>query len=64
MKANWSTLKAVLVALGATGYAVSPIDVIPDPVVGVGQADDVVVLLTAVIVILRIIIKSRRDKTV
>ena len=60
MKLTWSTLKAVLVALAALAYGASPVDLIPDFLVGPGQADDAVALVTAAVVILRIIVKSRR----
>jgi uncharacterized membrane protein YkvA (DUF1232 family) len=60
MKVDRSTLKAVLVALGALAYGASPVDVIPDFFAGIGQADDAVVLVSAGLVILRIVMKSRR----
>ena len=59
MTVDRSVLKAGLVALGALAYGASPVDVIPDFFVGIGQGDDAVVLVTAGLVILRIVRKSR-----
>jgi uncharacterized membrane protein YkvA (DUF1232 family) len=59
MRADRSTVKAVLVGLGALAYGASPIDVIPDFLPLTGLGDDAVVLATAAVVIVRII-RSRK----
>lgn len=59
MKVDRSAVKAVLVALGALAYGVSPVDVIPDFLPAIGLGDDAVVLVTAAVAILRIVMKAR-----
>ncbi len=62
MKKDRTTLTAVLVALGALLYGASPIDVIPELLVGpLGLGDDAVVLVAASVAIYRIL-KSRRSR--
>jgi uncharacterized membrane protein YkvA (DUF1232 family) len=54
MKKDRSTLKAVLIGLGALLYGASPIDVIPEIVAGpLGFGDDAVVLIGAGVAIVR-----------
>ncbi len=56
MKKDRSTLKAVLIGLGALLYGASPIDVIPEIVAGpLGFGDDAVVLIGAGVAIWRIL---------
>ncbi|MDR0926139.1 MAG: DUF1232 domain-containing protein [Ignavibacteria bacterium] len=42
----------------ATVYAISPIDIIPDFIPGIGQVDDSAVILAAVVFIIRTIFKK------
>jgi uncharacterized membrane protein YkvA (DUF1232 family) len=56
MKKDRSTLKAVLIALGALLYGASPIDLIPELLAGpLGFGDDALVLVTAAVAIFRIL---------
>lgn len=56
MKADRSTLKAVLIAAGALLYGASPVDVIPELLAGpFGLGDDALVLAAAGFAILRIL---------
>jgi len=56
MKRDHSTLKAVLVGLGALLYGASPVDIIPELFAGpLGFGDDAVVLIGAGIAIWRIL---------
>jgi uncharacterized membrane protein YkvA (DUF1232 family) len=56
MKKDRTTLKAVLVAVGALLYGASPIDVIPELLVGpLGFGDDAVVLAAAGFAIYRML---------
>ncbi|WP_100363739.1 DUF1232 domain-containing protein [Diaminobutyricimonas aerilata] len=58
MKRDHSTLKAVLIGLGALLYGASPIDLIPEILAGpLGFGDDAVVLVGAGIAIWRIMRK-------
>lgn len=60
MKKDRSTLKAVLIGLGALLYGASPIDVIPEIVAGpLGFGDDAVVLIGAGVAIWRIVRRRR-----
>ncbi|RWZ51446.1 DUF1232 domain-containing protein [Labedella phragmitis] len=60
MKKDRSTLKAVLIGLGALLYGASPIDVIPEIVAGpLGFGDDAVVLIGAGVAIWRIMRRRR-----
>lgn len=53
---NNSTLKAVLIGLGALLYGASPIDVIPELFAGpLGFGDDALVLIAAGVAIWRIL---------
>lgn len=55
MKADRSTLKALLVAAGALLYGASPIDVVPELFTGpLGLTDDAVVVVAAGFAIIRI----------
>jgi uncharacterized membrane protein YkvA (DUF1232 family) len=56
MKKDRSTLKAVLIALGALLYGASPIDLIPEFLAGpLGFGDDALVLVAAGVAIFRIL---------
>jgi len=56
MKKDRSTLKAVLVGLGALLYGASPIDLIPELLAGpLGFGDDALVLVAAGVAIWRIL---------
>ena len=56
MKKDRSTLKAVLIALGALLYGASPIDLIPELLAGpLGFGDDALVLVAAAVAIFRIL---------
>jgi uncharacterized membrane protein YkvA (DUF1232 family) len=56
MKKDRSTLKAVLVGLGALLYGASPIDLIPEMLAGpLGFGDDALVLIGAGVAIYRIL---------
>ena len=56
MKRDHSTLKAVLIALGALLYGASPIDLIPEILAGpLGFGDDALVLIAAGVAIFRIL---------
>jgi uncharacterized membrane protein YkvA (DUF1232 family) len=56
MKKDRSTLKAVLVAVGALLYGASPIDLIPELLAGpLGFGDDALVLVAAGVAIFRIL---------
>jgi uncharacterized membrane protein YkvA (DUF1232 family) len=59
VKLNWSALPTVLVALAALVYDVSPVDLIPDFLVGPGQADDAVATLIAIGVVVFRIVRAR-----
>lgn len=62
MKKDHSTLKAVLIALGALLYGASPIDLIPEFLAGpLGFGDDALVLIAAGVAIFRIM-KSRATR--
>ncbi|RWZ58305.1 DUF1232 domain-containing protein [Labedella populi] len=55
MKKDRSTLKAVLIGLGALLYGASPVDVIPEIIAGpLGFGDDAIVLIGAGVAIWRI----------
>jgi uncharacterized membrane protein YkvA (DUF1232 family) len=55
MKKDHSTLKAVLIALGALIYGASPFDLIPEFLAGpLGFGDDALVLIAAGVAIFRI----------
>jgi uncharacterized membrane protein YkvA (DUF1232 family) len=55
MTKDRSTLKAVLIALGALIYGASPIDLIPEFLAGpLGFGDDALVLIAAGVAIFRI----------
>ncbi|WP_395638037.1 DUF1232 domain-containing protein [Pseudolysinimonas sp.] len=55
MKKDHSTLKAVLIGLGALLYGASPIDLIPEILAGpLGFGDDALVLIGAGVAIYRI----------
>lgn len=54
-------LKSVLIAVGALIYGASPIDVIPELLVGpLGFGDDALVLVAAGVAIWRVLAKRRR----
>lgn len=56
MTKDRSTLKAVLIGLGALLYGASPIDLIPEILAGpLGFGDDAVVLIAAGVAIIRIV---------
>jgi uncharacterized membrane protein YkvA (DUF1232 family) len=56
MTKDHSTLKAVLIALGALLYGASPIDLIPEIIAGpLGFGDDALVLIGAGVAIFRIL---------
>lgn len=56
MKKDRSTLKAVLIGLGALLYGASPIDLIPELLAGpLGFGDDALVLIAAGVAIFRIV---------
>ena len=56
MKKDRSTLKAVLIGLGALLYGASPIDLIPEILAGpLGFGDDALVLVAAGVAIFRIL---------
>lgn len=56
MRKDRSTLKAVLIGLGAVLYGASPIDLIPELIAGpLGFGDDAVVLIGAGVAIWRIL---------
>jgi uncharacterized membrane protein YkvA (DUF1232 family) len=56
MKRDRTTLKAVLIALGALLYGASPLDVIPELLAGpLGLGDDAVVLVAAGFAIVRLL---------
>jgi uncharacterized membrane protein YkvA (DUF1232 family) len=62
MKKDHSTLKAVLIALGALLYGASPIDLIPEFLAGpLGFGDDALVLIAAGVAIFRIM-KGRASR--
>jgi uncharacterized membrane protein YkvA (DUF1232 family) len=62
MKRDHSTLKAVLIALGALLYGASPIDLIPEFLAGpLGFGDDALVLIAAGVAIFRIM-KGRASR--
>jgi uncharacterized membrane protein YkvA (DUF1232 family) len=56
MKRDWSVLKAVLIGAGAILYGASPLDIIPELLVGpLGFGDDAAVLVGAGYAIYRIL---------
>lgn len=56
MKRDWSVLKAVLIGAGAILYGASPLDIIPEILVGpLGFGDDAAVLVGAAYAIFRIL---------
>jgi uncharacterized membrane protein YkvA (DUF1232 family) len=62
MKKDHSTLKAVLIALGALIYGASPFDLIPEFLAGpLGFGDDALVLIAAGVAIFRIV-KGRASR--
>lgn len=62
MKKDRSTLKAVLIGLGALLYGASPIDLIPELLAGpLGFGDDALVLIAAGVAIYRIL-KGRASR--
>ena len=62
MKKDHSTLKAVLIAVGALLYGASPIDLIPEFLAGpLGFGDDALVLIGAGVAIFRIM-KGRASR--
>ena len=62
MKKDHSTLKAVLIGLGALLYGASPIDLIPEFLAGpLGFGDDALVLIAAGVAIYRIL-KGRASR--
>ena len=46
-----TVLKQLLTALAAAGYVASPVDLIPDLIPLLGQADDIFVIIGALIII-------------
>ena len=48
LKDNDTSIKDIAIIIGALGYLISPIDIIPDPIPLVGYTDDLVVLLRAI----------------
>lgn len=64
MQKDRSTLKAVLIGLGALLYGASPIDLIPEILAGpLGFGDDAVVLIGAGVAIWRIMRNRNRRRT-
>lgn len=47
MKSASTTKKDKLLIIGALGYFISPIDVVPDVLLGIGYTDDLAVMLMA-----------------
>lgn len=54
----WS-LRSIVFYLLAIAYTISPIDLIPDAMVGVGQMDDAAVILAVIYYIIHIIRKKK-----
>ena len=60
MQKDRSTLKAVLIGVGALLYGASPIDLIPELIAGpLGFGDDAIVLIGAGVAIWRILRRRR-----
>ena len=60
MRKDRSTLKAVLIGVGALLYSASPIDLIPELLAGpLGFGDDAIVLIGAGVAIWRILRRRR-----
>lgn len=55
-------IKAKAVIVGALGYFISPLDFIPDIIIGIGYSDDLGILLGALISVAMYVDKDLRQK--
>lgn len=46
-------MRRLWIIVGCLAYLISPIDIIPDPIVGPGQVDDIAVIVMGVRALLR-----------